>query len=135
MSVIAGDNIPPWIMPSVSAERMKTMAAVLRDPNPVHWDRNVVESLPLGLGLRTINQGPLGLSYMINMLHAWRGPECIRRIIMRFPQVVLDGEEVIARGTVTSVKTANGVTLAECDIWLAHEERGTLLEGTATIVI
>jgi hypothetical protein len=54
---------------------------------------------------------------------------------MRFPQVVLDGEEVIARGTVTSVKTANGVTLAECDIWLAHEERGTLLEGTATIVI
>jgi acyl dehydratase len=135
MSVIAGDKIPPWIMPSVSAERMKTMAAVLRDPNPVHWDRNVVESLPLGLGLRTINQGPLGLSYMINMLHAWRGPECIRRIIMRFPQVVLDGEEVIARGTVTSVKTANGVTLAECDIWLAHEERGTLLEGTATIVI
>lgn len=135
MSVIAGDNIPPWIMPSVSAARMKTMAAVLRDPNPVHWDRNVVESLPLGLGLRTINQGPLGLSYMINMLHAWRGPECIRRIVMRFPQVVLDGEEVIARGTVTSVKTANGVTLAECDIWLAHEERGTLLEGTATIVI
>ncbi len=135
MSVIAGDKIPPWIMPSVSAERMKTMAAVLRDPNPVHWDRNVVESLPLGLGLRTINQGPLGLSYMINMLHAWRGPECIRRIIMRFPQVVLDGEEVIARGTVTSVKTANGVTLAECDIWLAHEQRGTLLEGTATIVI
>ena len=135
MSVIAGDKIPPWIMPSVSAERMKTMAAVLRDPNPVHWDRNVVESLPLGLGLRTINQGPLGLSYMINMLHTWRGPECIRRIVMRFPQVVLDGEEVIARGTVTSVKTANGVTLAECDIWLAHEERGTLLEGTATIVI
>jgi hypothetical protein len=44
MSVIAGDKIPPWIMPSVSAERMKTMAAVLRDPNPDHWDRNVVES-------------------------------------------------------------------------------------------
>ena len=135
MSVIPGDNIPPWIMPSVSAERMKTMAAVLRDPNPVHWDRNVVESLPLGLGLRTINQGPLGLSYMINMLHAWRGPECIRRIVMRFPQVVLDGEEVIARGTVTAIKTANGATLAECDIWLAHEERGTLLEGTALVII
>jgi acyl dehydratase len=114
---------------------MKTMAAILRDPNPVHWDRDVVESLPLGLGQRTINQGPLGLSYMINMLHAWRGPECIRRIVMRFPQVVLDGEEVIARGTVTSVKKANGVSLAECDIWLAHKERGTLLEGTATIVI
>jgi acyl dehydratase len=134
MNVIAGDNIPSWIMPSVSAERMKTMAAVLRDPNPVHWDRNVVESLPLDLGRRTINQGPLGLSYMINMLHCWRGAECIRRIVMRFPQVVLDGEEVIAKGIVTAVKFDYGVTLAECDIWLEHVERGTLLEGTATVI-
>ena len=76
-----------------------------------------------------------GLSYMIYMLHVWRGPECISRIVMRFPQVVLDGEEVIARGTVTAIKTANGAILAECDIWLAHEERGTLLEGTAWVII
>jgi hypothetical protein len=38
-----------------NAERMKTMAAALRDHNLVHWDRNVVESLPLDLGRRTIN--------------------------------------------------------------------------------
>jgi acyl dehydratase len=114
---------------------MKTMAAILRDPNPVHWDRHAVAALPLGLGQRTINQGPLGLSYMINMLHAWRGPECIRRLVMRFPQVVLDGEEVTANGIVTAVQTDDGVATAECNIWLEHTERGILLEGSATIII
>lgn len=135
MNLTPGDKIPAWIMPNVSSERMKTMAAILRDPNPLHWDRDAVASLPLGLGQRTINQGPLGLSYMVNMLHAWRGPECIRRLVMRFPQVVLDGEEVIANGIVTAVTIDDGVAIAECDIWLSHADRGTLLEGSALVVI
>ena len=62
MNIKVGDVIPEWVMLSVSAERMKTMAAILRDPNPLHWDRDAVAAIPLGLGRRTINQGPLGLS-------------------------------------------------------------------------
>jgi acyl dehydratase len=130
-----GDRIPEWVMASVSAARMCTMAAILRDPNPLHWDRDAVDALPLGLGKRTINQGPLGLSYMINMLHAWAGPHCLRRIVMRFPQVVLDGECVIARGQITALRQEQGVTLADCNIWLEHADRGILLEGTATVVL
>lgn len=130
-------------MPSVRPERMRTMAAILRDPNPVHWDPLVVERI--GFGRHTINQGPLGLAYMINMLHAWAGPDCIRRIVMRFPQVVLDGDRVAARGTVVGIRREAGRSLAECEIWLDLErsdpaggERGgarmgRLLEGSATI--
>ena len=135
MSLKVGDSIPQWVMPSVSPERMRTMAAILRDPNPLHWDRNAVDALPLGLGKRTINQGPLGLSYMINMLHAWAGPNCLRRIVMRFPQVVLDGEQVIARGTIRALREEDSVPLADCDIWLEHEDRGVLLEGTASVAL
>ena len=135
MTYCVGDQIPEWIMQSVSPARMRTMAAVLRDPNPIHWDREAVDSLSLGLGKRTINQGPLGLSYMINMLHAWCGPTCIRRIVMRFPQVVLDGERVVARGTVTGIEASGSETLATCDIWLEHAERGVLLEGSATVCL
>jgi acyl dehydratase len=130
-----GDVIPPWIMAEVSAERMRTMAAILRDPNPLHWDREAVAALPLDLGKRTINQGPLGLSYMVNMLHAWSGPESIRRIVMRFPQVVLDGEEVTAFGSVTAMREINGECLADCEVRLEHRERGILLEGEATVAI
>jgi len=135
VSYALGDRIPEWVMSSVSAARMCTMAAILRDPNPIHWDRDAVDSLTLGLGKRTINQGPLGLSYMINMLHAWAGPDCIRRIVMRFPQVVLDGEAVTARGEITAVREAQGIALADCKIWLEHADRGILLEGTATVAL
>ena len=122
-------------MESVSAERMRTMAAILRDPNPIHWDREAVDALPLGLGKRTINQGPLGLSYMVNMLHAWAGPECLRRLVMRFPQVVLDGERVVARGEITAIRDEGDGLLADCAVRLEHAERGVLLEGSATVVL
>lgn len=135
MSVKPGDPIPDWVMPCVSAQRMQTMAAILRDPNPLHWDRDAVNALPLGLGKRTINQGPLGLSYMINMLQAWAGPDCIRRIVMRFPDVVLDGDRVTASGVVDSVYTVDAEQRADCRVWLEHDERGILLEGNATITL
>jgi acyl dehydratase len=135
VSHAVGDSIPEWVMDSVSPERMCTMAAILRDPNPLHWDRDAVDSLPLGLGKRTINQGPLGLSYMVNMLHTWMGPECIRRLIMRFPQVVLDGDQVIARGEITDLRQQDGVNLADCKVWLEHDDRGILLEGSAVVCL
>ena len=128
-----GDSIPEWVMPSVSAERMRTMAAILRDPNPLHWDRDAVAALPMVLGRRTINQGPLGLGYLVNMLQDWAGDGCIRRIKMTFPQVVLDGDRVIARGRITALRDENSEQLADCDIWLEHGERGVLLQGKATV--
>ena len=131
MSTQPGDTIPPWEMASVSAEKMKTMAAILRDPNPLHWDREAVAALPLGLGRRTINQGPLGLGYIINMLHAWQGPTCLQGITMTFPQVVLDGDHVTARGTVKSVDAG----VAHCDVWLEHSDGRKLLVGQARVKI
>ena len=133
MSLAVGDPIPEWVMAEVSAQRMQTMAAILRDPNPLHWDRDAVAALPLGLGRRTINQGPLGLGYLVNMLHAWQGPGCVRRLVMRFPQVVLDGETVVGRGEVTDLGMAQGRSFAECSIRLEHAERGILLEGSASV--
>jgi acyl dehydratase len=133
MKVEVGDQIPSWDMPSVLPERMRTMAAILRDPNPVHWDRRVCARL--GFGDHTINQGPLGLSYMVNMLHAWTGPGSIRRLVMRFPLVVLDGDHVTACGRVTAVREENGERLADCDIWLHREGSANPLEGSATVVL
>lgn len=135
MNVTVGAAIPEWVMESVSPERMRTMAAILRDPNPLHWDREAVASLTLGLGHRTINQGPLGLSYMVNMLHEWTGPGSVRRIVMRFPKVVLDGERVVARGEITALRMDADQQLADCRIWLEHAERGVLLEGEATVAL
>ena len=135
MKVAVGDKIPEWMMPAVSAERMRTMAALLRDPNPLHWDRDAVAALPLGLGRRTINQGPLGLGYMVNMLHEWTGHGSIKRLKMTFPMAVFEGDHVVARGTVTAVREENGEQLADCDIWLDRDGVDKPLIGSATVNI
>lgn len=131
MKAQVGDRIPNWVMDSVSPERMRTMAAILRDPNPVHWDRQAVAAL--GLGPRTINQGPLGLGYMVNMLQAWAGAGCIRRLVMTFPLPVFEGERIVARGLVTAIREEGGHRFADCDIWLEREEGDRPLAGTATV--
>lgn len=130
-TVKAGDTIPEWVMESVSAARMRTMAAILRDPNPVHWDRRTVEKM--GLSARTINQGPLGLSYMVNMLHAWAGPTSIRRLVMRFPLPVYEEDHIIAQGEVTGVRTEGDEQVADCKIWLLRNGKDRPLEGEATV--
>lgn len=135
MNVQVGDPIPEWVMESVRPERMRTMAAILRDPNPVHWDRKAVAALPFGIGERTINQGPLGLSYMLNMLMDWAGPTSVRRVTVRFPKVVLDDDHVTAGGRVTAIREEDGVRLADCDIWLSREGESPSLEGTATVAL
>ena len=109
------------------------MAAILRDPNPAHWDPRVIEEL--GHGRHTINQGPLGLSYMVNMLHAWTGPTSIRRLVMRFPKPVLDGDHITAKGEVTGLREVDGETLVDLKIWLQREGTEPPLEGTATVAL
>lgn len=131
MTLAVGDPIPDWVMESVRPERMRTMAAILRDPNPVHWDRAVTETL--GFGGHTINQGPLRLSYMVNMLHDWAGPGCITRLFMTFSLPVFDGDRITAQGRVTGLFTKDGQRFADCNVWLSRDGSARPLEGKATV--
>jgi acyl dehydratase len=127
-----GTEIPPWTMADVDPARMKTMAALLRDPYPIHWDRNATASL--GRGERVINQGPLNLSYVVNMLLAWQGPTCLRRLQSSFHQPVFDGDLVTAHGMVTALTTIDGERRAECDVRLDRDGE-SVLTGTAVVAL
>ncbi len=61
-----------------------------------------------GLGGRVINQGPLNLSYIANMLMAWAGPTCVRRLTVSFGRPVLDGDRVTAKGRVVALDDSDG---------------------------
>jgi acyl dehydratase len=118
-----GALIPP-LRVVVRPEPMKLYAALARDPTPIHWDEGAA-------GGRVINQGPLNLGYVVNLLIAWAGPEAIREIDARFTDNVLAGDEVVAGGVVTAVR--DGV--AVCEVWLDRVDGGRALTGTATIAL
>ena len=132
MSVEIGTKIPVWTMTDVDPNRMKTMAAILRDPYPVHWDRSSVAEL--GLGERVINQGPLNLSYIANMLMAWQGATCIRRLQVSFARPVLDHDHVTALGTVVSIETVDGENRAHCEVRLERDGQ-PVVTGTAVVAL
>ena len=126
-----GDEIPRLVIESVDAEKMKTMAALLGDPNPIHWHIETVQEL--GMGDQPVNQGPNNMAYVMNMLGEWSGgAERILRMRVRFLDNVFAFDRLEAGGTVTSVGDDGTV---ECDVWLARDGTHPVLAGTATVTI
>jgi len=118
--VAVGDAIPPFRMEPVTPERMKTVAAIFRDPFPVHWDREATRAM--GFEGRLLNQSPINLGYVINMLMDWAGPSCVKRIRTEFPQPVFDGDSVCAGGRVMALANEADETIAECEVWLERQD-------------
>ena len=133
MKVTVGQEIPLWTMEKVCPARMRTVAAILRDPNPVHWDRSFVAER--GGGERGGNQSPLNVGYVANMLMAWAGQESIRHLRVRFNSNVLEGDRVEASGTVTEIHRIDGVLIAECDVRLTRQTGELALEGVASVIV
>lgn len=118
----------------VSAEPMKTVAALLNDPNPIHWDTRVVAEL--GLGDAPVNQGPLNMGYLQSMLAQWAGGHGrLREFRVRFAGNVFAGQTVRPGGTVTEIRTDGDQRLADCEIWLDVAGGNRVLHGTAAVVL
>lgn len=133
MKVSIGDAIPPFRMECVTPERMKTVAAIFRDPTPLHWDRGSTRAI--GFDGRLLNQSPINLGYVINMLMHWAGPTCLRRIRTEFPQPVLDGDAVTAGGSVVSLSREGDETIAECEVWLDRQDGVRNLTARAWVAL
>jgi acyl dehydratase len=134
MALAAGDELEPLVVESVSTEAMKTVAALLHDPNPIHFDVEAVRAL--GMGERPVNQGPNNMGYLVAMLaRAAGGRERIRRLQVRFLGNVFAGERVVARGRVESIEDRGGERVAEVEVWLERGEDDRVLAGTATIAL
>lgn len=127
MNYAVGDVIAPFTIESVSAEAMKDWAVFLADPNPIHLDVEVVKAK--GLGDRVINQGPINVAYMMNMLMAAFPGGTIETMDSSFLDNVYGGDKAVASGKITAVD-GNRI---DCEFSLDIEDRGTVNAGTATI--
>src|SRR5690625_3172609 len=128
-----GSELRPWRLDSVSPDKMKALAEVLQDPNPIHLDPAAVERL--GLGRRVINQGPANLAYLINMLKAALPGARIVSLQSRFMANVFGGDAVEAGGRVTArEKGTDGVRLT-CELWLRVNDGDNAVVGEAVVLL
>jgi acyl dehydratase len=129
MTHAVGDKLRPFVIENASPEAMKAWAVFLADTNPIHLDVEVVKAK--GLGDRVINQGPMNVAFMINMLMADFPSATIKVIESRFLDNVYGGDKVTARGTITAVE-GNRIS---CEFTLDVDGRGTVNSGTATLLV
>ena len=126
-----GAALEPLVIDAVDAGPMKTMAVLLRDPNPIHWDVEVVRKL--GLGERPVNQGPINVGYLMELAaRTAGGPQNVRRFAVRFVGNVFAGDRVVCSGQVEAVDQASAT--AQLTL-LAEVDGRAVLSGNATIVV
>jgi acyl dehydratase len=129
--VEVGQELAPWTLEDVTPDRLKVLALILRDPNPIHWDREAVARL--GLGDRPVNQGPANMGYLLNLLGSAFPGSRVTQLRVRFVGQVLAGDRVVAGGRVTSQEVDGGDEMLGCSVWLDVHGRGRAVEGTATV--
>lgn len=122
-----GDELTPLTVGPVSAEKMKILAAILRDPNTIHIDHDVVRMR--GLGDKVINQGPTNMGYVTTMLDDNFGPGMLARLTVRFGANVFEDDIVTAGGTVTAVDDST----ITCEIWLDRQNGERAVSGVAVM--
>lgn len=131
--VRAGTVVPPLEL-TVDGEKMKVMAALLADPNPIHFDTRSLAAL--GMDERPVNQGPLNMGYLQTMLARWAGGrDRLLTFRVRFRGNVLAGDRVRATGTVTEVVETERGRVATCDISLEVVGGAVALSGTADVLL
>lgn len=127
MTHVIGQELPPFIIEAVSTEAMKQWAVFLADANPIHLDVEAVKAM--GLGERVINQGPINVAYMMNLLMQAFPKGRIESMTTRFLDNVYGGERIIANGRIEAID-GNRIT---CTVSLDSEDRGAVCTATAVV--
>jgi acyl dehydratase len=129
-----GDVLPPYRVAAVEPDKIRIMALVLRDPNPIHYDVEAVRAA--GMGDREVNQGGVTMAYVVNMLVAWtRSRAAVRSIECRFSANVFAGDAVDVGGAVTAVREVAGERLVDCEVWADRGDGVRATHGTATVAL
>ena len=105
-----------WTVDQVEGARMKTLALILADPNPIHFDPDAASRL--GTGGRLVNQGPGSIGLIYNLFNAELPAQRVRRLDVRLLGNVLEHDQVTVRAEPRSdliydvtVSTTNGPRL------------------------
>jgi 3-hydroxybutyryl-CoA dehydratase len=128
-----GEALPEWTLDEVDAEKMKVLALLLADPNPLHFDPAVAPRL--GIAERPVNQGPSTIAMLANLVRAAYPQGRLVRLQVQLRGSVVAGQSVRANGRVVrrDVQDESSERL-RCELTLEAEGR-TVLKGEAEVVV
>ena len=126
-------ELPRWKLDQVDPARMKTLALLLADPNPIHLDPAAAKRLA-GTD-QPVNQGPSTMALGVNMLLAAFPGARLASYRVRLLGLVLAQDSVEGGGTVIGREIVDGQERVRCRLHLDVPGRGRVLEGEAVLVL
>ena len=132
-AVAPGTELPALTISGVDPDRIRMVALLLRDPNPIHFDLNAVAAA--GLGDRFVCQGGTTLGYVYDLLIAWAGSRAaVRRVSCRFHANVFAGDTVTAGGQIVEVRPVTDALEVDCEVWIDRDDGTRVLSGRCTVL-
>ena len=126
-------QLPAWTLDYVDPGKMKTLALLLADPNPIHLDAAAAQRL--GVADRPVNQGPSTMAMAANMVLAAFPGARLTSFRCRLLGMVLAGDSVEGGGNVMDRKIVDGQERVRCQLHLDVPGRGRVLEAEAVLVL
>lgn len=128
--ITEGDQVPEHTVTDVRGEHMQIVAAIIGDPNPIHFDlRQIKEMGHKGL----VNQGGVTMSYATQaLLKLVDSPAALKSMNARMLDNVYEGETVTVRGTVTE-KAGEGIV--HIDIQVETDDERVVLDGSGSVYL
>jgi acyl dehydratase len=129
-TISAGDDVTKRF-DCIRGEEIKMMTAITRDPNPIHYDKRMIDSMGLP-GL--INQGASNLSYFVQAItELTASPPDLKDVEVQFKERVYAGDSLEATVTVDKIRTESDSRIGEL-LGTVQKNNGTIvLTGKATI--
>lgn len=102
------------------------------DFNPIHHDDDFARSagMPSIFSVGMLQAGYLG-TYCVELF----GPESVRRLSVRFAEQVWPGDELVCRGTVSTLTSTAEGPAAELELTVGRADGGVAVSATATVLI
>lgn len=117
-----------WQLPEVDPERMKVLALLLADPNPIHFDAEAAASIGAP---RVVNQGPSTMATVYNLFEQTHPDHRVARVSFRLLGNVLAGDAV----TVSAVPADQaGPDATAFDVTVRTGEGATVITARAELV-
>ncbi len=126
-------ELPAWKLDHVDPARMKVLALLLADPNPIHLDADAARRL--GVADRQVNQGPSTMAMAVNMLLTALPGARLVSYRARLLGLVLAGDRVEGGGSVIDREILDGRERVRCQLRLEVPGRGRVLEGEAVLAL
>ncbi len=102
------------------------------DFNPVHHDDEFARSanMPSVFSVGMLQAGYLG-TYCVELF----GPESVRRLSVRFAEQVWPGDELVCRGTVSTLTSTEEGPAAELELSVGRIDGGVAVSASATVLV